>query len=89
MNKTGEAHMSDKPTGHLAVAESHARACFDVLHRHVVGTPRCGCRLDEGASFPSFVMNPACLLGANALEEYELATERVIELKALSPTTPR
>ena len=77
--------MSDKPTGHLAVAEAYALACFNVLNKHLEGTPRCGCLVEDGASFPAFQINTQCLLGMNALEEYETAAARVRALKF--PTT--
>jgi hypothetical protein len=81
--------MNERPTDPLAVAETHAADCFAVLNRHFENSPRCGCRIDTSGGFPCYVVAPGCLLGANACEEYDLATDRVLELKALSPTTPR
>ena len=81
--------MPTLPAGRLAAAQKHALGCFNVLHRHVTNSPRCGCRLEEGASFPSFVISPACLLGANALEEYELAARRVRALKEFQTNPPK
>ena len=75
--------------GRLADAQQHALACFNVLRRHVTNSPRCGCHLEEGASFPSFAINPACLLGANAFEEYEIATRRVCALKEFQTNPPK
>ena len=77
--------MGIQPNGRLVVAEKHALACFNVLYKHVENAPRCGCRLEEGASFPAFVTHPVCLVGANALEEYEIAAARVRALKFPTP----
>lgn len=75
--------------GRLAAAQQHALACFNVLRRHVVNSPRCGCHLGESTSFPHFIINPACLLGANAFEEYEIATRRVRALKEFQTNPPK
>jgi len=79
----GADSVSDKPAGLLAGAESHARACYDALYRHVEHTPRCGCRLESGASFPAILINPGCLLGAAAMEEYKIATATLREIAVL------
>lgn len=81
--------MSTTPTGRLAVAQAHALACLEVLNRHFEDSPRCGCRIDTSGEFPVYIAAPGCLLGLNACEEYDLATDRVLELKSLNPKTPR
>jgi len=89
-NKTNECgvsrdtdSVSGEPAGLLAVAESRARACYDALYRHVEHIPRCGCRLESGASFPAILINPGCLLGAAAMEEYKIATATLREIAVL------
>jgi hypothetical protein len=68
-------------TGRIAVAESHARACFDALERHCAGhqLPRCGCyRQPEQARM---VIADSCDIGQVLREEYEIASRRVRELR--------
>jgi hypothetical protein len=76
--------IASAPTGHIAVAEAHARACFDALERHCAGhqLPRCGCyRQPEQAHM---VISDSCDIGQVLREEYEIASRRVRELREAS-----
>lgn len=67
------------PAEQLAIAEEHARACFNALHRHAADTSsRCGCHLKTG-DFP--VVGLGCDVGAMCLDEYRIATARVRDLR--------
>ena len=81
--------MSEQSNGELTAAQAHALACFNVLTKHFQEPHKCACWVDSSGEFPVYVAAESCLPGLNAREEYEIATDRVLELKALKPKTPR
>ena len=65
-----------KATGALAVAQAHARACWDRTIEHAEAG-RCTCHIDMDGSVHTF---HGCVTGRMLSEEYWIAADRVVSL---------